>query len=262
MTRRRAQRADAALLLAAQANLKTSQINLDYTEIHAPVDGKIGETALTIGNVVSPSSGALATIVSQDPMYVIFPIPVRTGIELGDRYAAKGGLNAVVIRIVLPDGTKYSQSGKLDFVSPRVAASTDSITLRGTIANPILPGMKSGDPGDRALFDGEFITVQLEGCRAGAGLRDPARGGAAGPAGHLRLRSRCAEQGVAAPHHAGTVDADDGGDRLRPDRGRDGGRGGSAARAPGDHGAARAGHARCFRHRTSAVRRLSGAHRA
>ncbi len=158
-----AQRADAALLLAAQANLKTSQINLDYTEIHAPVDGKIGETALTVGNVVTPSSGALATIVSQDPMYVVFPIPVRTGIDLANRYAAKGGLNAVVIHISLPDGSKYNQVGKLDFVSPRVTTTTDSITLRGTIANPILPGMKSGDPGDRALTDGEFVTVQLEG---------------------------------------------------------------------------------------------------
>jgi membrane fusion protein (multidrug efflux system) len=158
-----AQRADAALLLAAQANLKTSQINLDYTEIHAPISGKIGETALSVGNVVTPSSGALATIVSQDPMYVVFPISVRTAIDLANRYADKGGLNAVLIRIRLPDGSLYGQTGKLEYVSPRISTSTDTITLRGTIGNPILPGMKSGDPGDRALTDGEFVNVDLEG---------------------------------------------------------------------------------------------------
>jgi membrane fusion protein (multidrug efflux system) len=158
-----AQRADAALLLAAQANLKTSQINLDYTEIHAPIAGKIGETALSVGNVVTPSSGALATIVSQDPMYVVFPISVRTAIELANRYADKGGLNAVIIRVKLPDGSMYPQTGKLDYVSPRITQSTDTITLRGTLANPILRGMKSGDPGDRALTDGEFVSVDLEG---------------------------------------------------------------------------------------------------
>ncbi len=53
-----------------------AQINLDYTEIHAPVAGKISRTNITVGNVVSPSSGPLATIVSQDPMYVLFPVAV------------------------------------------------------------------------------------------------------------------------------------------------------------------------------------------
>ena len=57
-------------------------INLDYTEIRAPIDGKIGRTAVTAGNYVSPSTGTLVSIVSQDPMYVVFPVPTRTVIEL------------------------------------------------------------------------------------------------------------------------------------------------------------------------------------
>jgi membrane fusion protein (multidrug efflux system) len=69
-----AQRASqAALLLAAQAQLRQSQINLDYTEIKAPVSGKIARSTVAAGNVVSPTSGALTTVVSQDPMNVIFP---------------------------------------------------------------------------------------------------------------------------------------------------------------------------------------------
>jgi membrane fusion protein (multidrug efflux system) len=61
------QRSFAAQLLGANASMKQSQINLDYTEITAPIDGKIGRTSVTPGNVVNPSRGVLTTIVSQDP---------------------------------------------------------------------------------------------------------------------------------------------------------------------------------------------------
>src|SRR5260370_1354727 len=70
-----------AQVVAAEAQVKFSQINLDYTEIRSPIDGMIGRTAVTDGNVVSPSSGVLTTIVSQDPMYVTFPVPVRQALE-------------------------------------------------------------------------------------------------------------------------------------------------------------------------------------
>src|SRR3984893_2264210 len=73
------QRSLEAQVQAAQAQVQASQINLDYTEIRSPIDGKIGRTAVTEGNVVSPASGVLTTIVSQDPMYVIFPVSVRPG---------------------------------------------------------------------------------------------------------------------------------------------------------------------------------------
>jgi membrane fusion protein (multidrug efflux system) len=158
-----AQRSQAAQLAAAQAQLKQAQINLDYTEIHAPIDGKISMTAVTDGNVVGPSTGTLATIVSQDPMYVVFPISVRTAIDLGDRYAGKGGFGAVVIRIRLPNGKMYDQVGHLDYAAPTVAANTDTVILRARIANPVLADVKAGDPGDRPLVDGFFVTVLVEG---------------------------------------------------------------------------------------------------
>ena len=164
---------DAAQVLAAQAQQKQSEINLGYTEIHAPIGGKIGRTAVTIGNVVSPSTGTLATIVSQDPMYVVFPIAVRAVLELRHHYAGKGGFGAVVIRIRLPDGRLYAQKGTLDFEDNTVATTTDTIILRGSIANPPL---RDGSPSDvapggatasgfteRELVDGEFVTVLLEG---------------------------------------------------------------------------------------------------
>ena len=153
----------AAQVLGAEAQERLSQVNLDYTEIRAPVSGKITRTALTVGNVVTPSSGPLATIVSQDPMYVLFPISVRTALDLRARYADNGGFAAVVIRLRLPDGRAYNHVGKLDYVEPTIAANTDTITLRATMPNPVRAGAKPGTPGDRELADGEFVTVTVEG---------------------------------------------------------------------------------------------------
>jgi membrane fusion protein (multidrug efflux system) len=157
------ERSLAAQIAGAQAQLQTAEINLGYTEIRAPIDGKISATAVTEGNVVSPSSGTLANLVSQDPMYVLFPVSVRAGLDLRNRYAPKGGFNAVVIKLRLTDGRIYEHDGKLDYVSPTVATNTDTITVRGVMPNPVLPGMKAGDPGSRELTDGEFVTVMLEG---------------------------------------------------------------------------------------------------
>jgi membrane fusion protein, multidrug efflux system len=158
-----AERSLAAQISGAQAQLKTAEINLGYTEIHAPIDGQISSTAVTEGNVVSPASGTLATIVSQDPMYVIFTVANRTRLDLRNRYAGKGGYGAVVIKLQLPDGTTYGHDAKLDYISPTVAETTDTLTFRGIVANPVFLDVPAGQPGPRQLVDGEFVTVRLEG---------------------------------------------------------------------------------------------------
>jgi membrane fusion protein (multidrug efflux system) len=157
------QRSLEAQVQAAQAQLQSSQINLGYTDIRSPIDGRVGRTAITVGNVVGPSSGVLTTIVSQDPMYVSFPVAFREALELRQKYATRGGLNAVVIRIRLPDGRLYGQQGKLDFVNNTIAANTDTITLRGEIANPLLFDQAQTRSTARELYDGEFVSVVLEG---------------------------------------------------------------------------------------------------
>ncbi len=167
------QRSAAAQLASAQAQLRLAQINLDYTEIRAPIDGKISRTAINVGNVVGPTTGTLATIVSQDPMYVVFPISVRIAIDLRDRYASKGGFSAVIIKLRLPNGNAYDQVGRLDYVDPTVAQGTDTILVRGTIPNPVRSGSEPGTPGDRDLADGEFITVLLQGVQPVQALAIP-----------------------------------------------------------------------------------------
>ncbi|WP_409563140.1 efflux RND transporter periplasmic adaptor subunit [Hyphomicrobium sp. B1] len=159
-----------AQMLGAQAQQKTAEINLGYTTIRSPIDGKVGRIAVTVGNIVGPTSGTLTTIVSQDPMYVTFPVPSPTLLELGRMYASKGGFDAVVLRIRLPDGTLYAEKGKLDYVDPSVATNTDTVTVRGTIPNPL---RKSGNESLRPLIDGEFVTALVEGVEPVVALAIP-----------------------------------------------------------------------------------------
>jgi membrane fusion protein (multidrug efflux system) len=157
-----AQRSAAAQLQAAQAQLETARINLEYIEIRSPIDGRIGRTLVTIGNVVTPTSGTLTTVVSQDPMYVIFPVPTRRAIELREEYSEKGGFDALKIRVRLPDGRIYGETAKLDFVNNAIAQDTDTLLVRGVIPNPILGSETAGGVKLRELTADEFVTIFLE----------------------------------------------------------------------------------------------------
>jgi membrane fusion protein (multidrug efflux system) len=147
-----------AQVQAAEAQLDQSKINLDYTEIRAPIDGKIGRTAVTPGNYVSPGTGVLVSIVSQDPMFVVFPVPTRTAMDLQGKSAEKRS-DDLLIRVRLPDGKMYDHAGALDFVDNTVGGNTDTMILRGVISNPRLTRFRGGI---RELVDGELVTVVLE----------------------------------------------------------------------------------------------------
>jgi membrane fusion protein, multidrug efflux system len=139
--------ADARVLIA-QANLETAKINLGYTDILSPITGKIGRTNITKGNVVSPQSGTLTTIVSQDPMYVLFPVSQRDV-----SHARNSGLDieGIKVRLRFNDGTTYGPVGKIDFVDVTVDRATDTVQVRAVFPNP------SG-----ALIDGQLVSVNLE----------------------------------------------------------------------------------------------------
>lgn len=152
-----------AQLLSAKAQLRQSEINLGYTEIRSPIDGKIGQTAVTEGNIVSPGSGTLTTIVSQDPMYITFPVPVRTALDIQEKLTKAGNFDALRVRIRLPNGKIYARAGKLDFLNNSVSGNTDTLTLRATIANPANGEGGTGKNAARELLDAELVTVILEG---------------------------------------------------------------------------------------------------
>ena len=157
-----AQRVTAAQLKSAEAQLQRAQIDLNYTEVRSPIDGRIGRTSVTVGNMVSPTSSTLTTVVSQDPMYVVFPVPTRRAIELREEYSRQGGFDAVKIRVRLPDGRVYGETGKVDFVNNVIAQDTDTILVRGVIPNPVLRSQTAGGVKLRELVADQFATVLLE----------------------------------------------------------------------------------------------------
>ncbi|PZU94850.1 MAG: efflux transporter periplasmic adaptor subunit [Chelatococcus sp.] len=134
----------------AQANLTTARINLGYTEILAPITGLIGRTVVTKGNVVGPDSGALTTMVSQDPMYVVFPVSQRDLLQYTSG-AAKVDPRSIAVKVLFANGTTYDQVGRINFVDISVDRTTDTQIVRADIPNP-----KGG------LTDGQFARVLLE----------------------------------------------------------------------------------------------------
>jgi membrane fusion protein (multidrug efflux system) len=143
--RRAADQMAAAQILEAQAALERARIDLGYTEIRAPIAGRIGRAAFSVGNLVGPDSGVLATIVSQDPIYVTFPVSQR------ELLAHRGERGEPVVRAILPDGTVYPHPGKLNFLDVQVDPGTDTLTIRAELPNP-----------DRVLVDGQFAGVRVE----------------------------------------------------------------------------------------------------
>jgi membrane fusion protein (multidrug efflux system) len=131
-------------ILQAQALLEQAKINLGYTEIRSPIDGRIGIANFTVGNLVSPSTGTLATIVSQDPIYVTFQASEADVIAYRKRVAASPDKDPhVVVHIKLPDGTEYAHLGLTNFLDVQVQTDTDTVTARAQLPNPdgvLIPG--------------------------------------------------------------------------------------------------------------------------
>jgi membrane fusion protein (multidrug efflux system) len=131
------ERAAHAGVMEAQAALDQAEINLGYTEIRSPIDGRIGLAIVTQGNLVQPSSGRLATIVSQDPIYVLFQVSQRNLLEYFRRRPEDADKNApVTVRIKLPNGTAYPHPGVANFLDVQVDPTTDTVALRATVPNP------------------------------------------------------------------------------------------------------------------------------
>ena len=132
----------------AKAQLRDAEIQLSYTEIKSPIDGRIGRAAVSPGNLVSPDSGVLATVASETPIRVLFPVTQRELLE-AKRSASIGDPPAV--RLKLADGNLYQEKGKLDFIDITVDPKTDGQIVRATFDNK-----------DNLLTDGQTVRVILE----------------------------------------------------------------------------------------------------
>jgi membrane fusion protein, multidrug efflux system len=126
-----------ANVMEAEALLNQAAINLGYTEIRSPIDGRIGLASFTEGNLVQPASGKLATIVRQDPIYVIFQVSERDVLEYKRRVAASKDKSAhVTVHFKLPNGQPYPHVGTSNFIDVEVDPNTDTVAVRAQVANP------------------------------------------------------------------------------------------------------------------------------
>ena len=128
---------------SAKSAYRDAQRNLGYTQVKAPVDGRIGIIAVTVGNFVNTLSGALTTINSSNPMYVTFPLDSKDFIELA---RIDGTANVPrVVEYIFNSGLKYDLKGTQDFYDNKIDETTGTITLRATFPNP-----------DDKLIQGDF----------------------------------------------------------------------------------------------------------
>jgi membrane fusion protein (multidrug efflux system) len=141
-----------ASVLQAKAALQEAEINLGYTEIKAPVAGRIGRAAYSVGNFVGPDSGTLALIVSQDPVYVTFPVSQRQLLEArSQQLSGDTAAKELVVHARLPDGSVYPHPGHLSFLGVQVDRGTDTVAVRADFPNP-----------NRILVDGQFVGVTVQ----------------------------------------------------------------------------------------------------
>ncbi|QCG96202.1 efflux RND transporter periplasmic adaptor subunit [Azospirillum sp. TSA2s] len=142
-----------AAVMMNQAQVRTAEINLGYTRITSPVDGRIGATAVTQGNLVNPSTGVLATVVQLDPIRAVFSVADRDLLAFQRKFDVRQPSQAAekfVPTLVLPDGSDYAEEGRIEFANNRVDPQTGTVSIRATFANP-----------QRLLLPGQYVTVRV-----------------------------------------------------------------------------------------------------
>lgn len=132
----------------AQAALDQAKLNLDYTEVKAPIDGVIGRALVTEGALVTSQSDVLATIQQVDPVYADFTqsssevLTMRRAMQSGQLVATEDG--AARVHLIYDDGSIYEHPGKMLFSEATVDPLTGQVTMRGEFPNPngdLLPGL-------------------------------------------------------------------------------------------------------------------------
>lgn len=138
-----AQQADASVV-AAQAGVESARINLAYTKVTSPIEGRIGKSSVTEGALVTNGQAtALATVQQLDPIYVDVTQPSSDFMRLKQSSLQKGDGSSAV-ELLMENGQPYPLKGTLQFSDVTVDESTGSITLRAIFPNPkhlLLPGM-------------------------------------------------------------------------------------------------------------------------
>lgn len=156
-----------AEVAAAQAAIRAAELDLSYTEIHAPFPGRIGTISNSVGDLVGPTTTPLVTLVREQPIQVAFTLSERQLLDVLERLQA--GLPDLAttdktpdVFVTLPNGTRLDEPGRIVFVDNRIDPTTGTIALRAQFANE-----------RRLIVDGAFVDVRIQALRPEARLLIP-----------------------------------------------------------------------------------------
>ncbi|HEX7830986.1 MAG TPA: efflux RND transporter periplasmic adaptor subunit [Thermoanaerobaculia bacterium] len=147
-----------AQVAAVEAALRAAELNLEFTRVTSPIDGRVSRAIVTQGNLVSSGPGEatlLTTVVSMNPIYATFEADEQTYLKYGD-VARRAGLP---IRMALANDNDFPREGKMDFLDNQVNPATGTIRGRAVFDN-----------NDRGLTPGLFVRLRLPGTGKFRGL--------------------------------------------------------------------------------------------
>ena len=148
-----------ASLDLAMANVRMAYLNLDWTKITSPIDGRMSRFFKTKGNIINQDSTQLTTVVSMDPVYAYFDVDeptllrIKDAMDRGEMTPIRQGKNKVLMKLV--DETYYTHEGTLNFLDNQVNPGTGSISVRGEFPNPKIK------TDSYLLVPGMFVRIQL-----------------------------------------------------------------------------------------------------
>jgi len=147
----------AAAVAAAEAQVRTAQLNLDYTKVKAPVGGITSLEQVPEGSLVSTGTDSLLTSITQlDPVYVNFSFSDREGAEirrlLASQQSKKSPTKDLKVKITFGDGEVYDQEGTIDFTSSSIDPQTGTLQARAIVKNP-----------NQRLVPGQFVRATVTG---------------------------------------------------------------------------------------------------
>nr|WP_231890792.1 efflux RND transporter periplasmic adaptor subunit [Methylomonas koyamae] len=158
----------AAAVVSAEASAYAAKLNLEYTEIRAPISGRVGRELLTVGNLVKADDTLLTQMVSTDPIYVYVDADEQSVLKYRRQAKQDGSVSAdlhgAAVEAAVADEDGFPHQGKLDYIAPRADAATGTLTLRGVFPNP-----------DELLSPGFFARLRLKGSAAYPALLVPDR---------------------------------------------------------------------------------------
>lgn len=138
-----------AAVLQAKAALNLAKLDLGYTDVKAPFTGKVGLANYSVGEYL-PSNSVLATLVSNNPMYVLFSVSERE-LLIMQNAGVFGTSSELSVSLIMADGSAYRYGGKINFTDVTVGETTDTVKLRAEFPNP-----------SKQLVSGQFVSVLLE----------------------------------------------------------------------------------------------------